>query len=293
MIGLVESAIQSRESIRRILQQVANKAHDVVCRRRRAKRRQKEWRTSIIRLFSKMEDPWWSGGLTTESIREVVYEIVVNQSFVRYERRERARKKKESWRTDHLMEVEGNKEQEELIEILKNATTDLVVTDAEMYQEEYMAMVKPVVQEVGLKIETTTSTTKDIKTNIKINDVLLGSHSVESNLKARLIVNDNDTFVSCKSDQGGSGRGPGGDRRRKSPNLFNGGKGLKRKPLIPVTKSKKRKTENLMLNCNKITDYFNFNGEPAQGTVKRQKMAPGYLDLGKESAQPADRSPHS
>ena len=116
---LVESANQPREGIREILLQVANQALDVVCRRRKARRRQKEFR-----LFSEMEDPWWSGGLTNESIRQLLYEMVVNQSFKRYERRERARNEKERWKTDHLMEVEDNNEQEGWLEVMLDATTD-------------------------------------------------------------------------------------------------------------------------------------------------------------------------
>ena len=59
---------------------------------------------------------------------------------------------------------------------------------------------------------------------------------------------------------------------------------------MPVTKQKKRKNETLMLNCHKITDYFDFYVEPAHGSKKRQKMAPEYVDFEMESAQPIGSS---
>ena len=168
----------------------------------------------------------------------------------------------------------------------------MLVTAAGMVQGEYMMprLMESIVQVAEMKQETTTSPAR--VQDINVNDVLIGSQSVGSSVKPSFTINDN--FVSCKSDQGGPGRGnwgPGGDTKSKRLRPFNGGKGKTGKFSILVTKQKKRKNEFLMLKCNKITDYFEyFSVEPAQSAMKRQKMAPEYVAFEIESSQPIGSS---
>ena len=166
---------------------------------------------------------------------------------------------------------------------------DMLVTEAGMDQEEYMmhGQMESIMEVGEMKQETTTSHAQDIY----VNDVLVGSRSLESNVKLKFTGKNN--FVSCKSDQGGPGgesRCPGGDIKSKILKHYSGGRGQRGKRSIPVTKQKKRKNEYLMLKCNKITDYFDFYVEPAQSAKKRQKMAPEYVDFEMESAQPIGSS---